>query len=96
MILLLLVVAALMFLGVIFWGAIALFVHDDAKAKRLEADPVPILDQLFDGSLQVVYQPGTRWSLSTPTLIAGANAHGYRLVSDTGNMATRTVIFARA
>lgn len=92
----LLLVLALGFLGLVFWAAIGMFAHDDKKAARLEQDPGPVLDQLFDGSDQVVYQPGTRWSLSTPTLIAGANAHGYRLVSDTGNMATRTVVFARA
>ncbi len=76
------------------WYAIGSSISDGRKVREL--DPAAICAQLFDGSPQVVYAPRARHGgLPLPALIQGANAYGYRLVSESGQMATRTVVFAK-
>jgi hypothetical protein len=100
MIALLVVVVLLVLGGLIFagWAGFGLFMVDERRVEQLEADAKPILDQVFGGGTdQVVYAPHDRsGGLSTETLVRGANERGYRMVSETGQMATRTVTFERA
>lgn len=76
--------------------AFGMAAKDTARVAELEKDPAATLDRLFDGSPQVVYAPKDRsGGLSTATLVKGANERGYRLVSETGRMAVRTVVFEK-
>ena len=92
----LLVFGALLALGVAGAYAVASFMRGSARQARLEADPSAVVSELFDGSPQVVYAPhDTSGGLSTATLVRHASRSGYRLVSETGVMATRTLVFEK-
>ena len=91
-----LVLIALLAFAAVGWVAFGWWYKD---AKRLEehvAHADEDLAKLFDGSPQVVYRaPDTSGGLPMEHLIAGANRHGYRLVSETGQLAARRVVFER-
>ena len=91
-----LVLIGIILLGLAGWLAFGWWYRD---AKRLEehvAHADEELADLFDGSPQVVYRaPDTSGGLPMENLVAGANQHGYRLVSETGQMAARRVVFER-
>lgn len=90
------VVGVVVVMGVSGWAALGLAARDETKVKELEANPGPVLDELFDGSPQVVYAPKhSSGGLTTATLVKGAGERGYRMVSETGRMATRTVVFEK-
>lgn len=89
-------VGFLVLMGIGGFAAIGMTVKDADKVKKMEAAPGPILDALFDGSPQVVYAPHDRsGGLTMMTLVKGAGEHGYKMVVENGNMATRTVVFEK-
>jgi len=90
------VVGFFVMLGLSGFAAFGMAAKDDAKVKRLEADPDATLEALFDGSPQVTYAPHDRsGGLTLPTLVKGAGERGYRMVQENGRMATRTVVFEK-
>jgi len=90
------VVCFFMFMGLAGLIAIGMASGDAKRLKEMEANPGPILDGLFDGAPQVVYAPNdSSGGLTTATLLTGASAHGYRMVQETGQMGTRSLVFEK-
>ena len=95
------VVVLLLVLGVALFGAAGWFAifgaaRDERRRRDHENNADEVAARLFDGSPAVTYAaPDTSGGLSIETLVAKANEHGYRLVSETGRMFTRRVVFER-
>lgn len=90
------VVMAIGFMALAGLIGLVSFTKDAEKIKKMEADPDAALAALFDGSDQVVYAPrDSSGGLTTTTLVKGASECGYRLVQESGQMGTRTVVFEK-
>jgi hypothetical protein len=91
-----LVIAVIAVVLVGAFGGFAVAARSESKQKIHEANAEKILNALFDGSPSVVYAaPDISGGLKIETLVRGANENGYRLVSETGQMASRRVVFER-
>ena len=75
---------------------IGLFVSEGNARKKAEANAPVILDEAFDGRRDVVFKVTGR-TLPYETVVLGARARGYRLVSETSEAsgALKTLVFSR-
>lgn len=97
LILVLLVLGFVFLAGLGFWYAVGTTITDGRKQKAMEDRAEDILDDLFtDAGDQVVYRPEGRVGLSLETLVDGATIRGYRMVNQSGQLATWRVVFERA
>ena len=76
LVLVVVIFGGLMLAGLVGFG---LFASSQRYQRKAEADAPRLLAQLFDGSAQVVYSQNLE-NLTTPTLVKGAEANGYKLV----------------
>lgn len=86
------------FLVVCGWAGVFVFrwvVRDEKRQADLDARADEVMNDLFTGEPQVVYEPGSMVALKASTLAEGASAHGYRMVSDSGDGHRRRVLFER-
>lgn len=89
------VIVWMLIAGVIGGAALFMWLKQSADKDRAERERAPeILDEMFDGTPQVVYRTGVV-AIPPTEVVAGAAERGYRLDQDVSDLSGRLMTFLK-